>query len=205
MKRYLYAVLALALLAGPIQAQENHNSGIGFSQSNLIKRTFNAGRSAIEIFAGPRVEIESLLAGIDPSKAASVQSISDRVNSARKLLFPNEEIILSITPPQKPDGVVHAEASLVQAIFWWNNSNCSTCYWYAQYTSSVATMFIDDIQFGAYDLYDRVGSGGWVYRYYVSEGGSATRYSYGSKVTRGFKGAASGVDSKADIVMYFFK
>ena len=66
-------------------------------------------------------------------------------------------------------------------------------------------MFISNIQYGAYNLYDRVGSGNYILRYFVDEGGSATRFSCGPKTTRGFRGYAAGVSSKADVVIYFFK
>lgn len=92
----------------------------------------------------------------------------------------------------------------MKAIYWWNNTNCSTCYWYALYTSTVATMVIDDVQYGAYNVYDVVGTGSWVFRYLVRKGNAATRYSFGPSALRGFKGASVGASSKADVVMYFF-
>jgi len=206
MIRNLYVAAVLAyLIALPAMAGETHNSDIGFSRTNLVKSNLSAGQVAIEIFADNRVDVASLVADIDLSKPAAAQSVADRVNEKRKLLYPGEEIILSITPPPSTRVSVPGEkVSLVRAIYWWNNNNCSTCYWYAQYTSTVATMFIDDISAGAYNIYDRVGSGDWVFRYSISAGNAATRYSVGSKTTRGFKGSAEGVSSTADIVMYFF-
>jgi hypothetical protein len=207
MIRQVYVFLALvALLAMPIQA-EFHDSGIGFSKSNhFVKSSFSAGRIALDVFAESRVDVPGLLSTLDLSRSATAQDIADRVNEARKRLYPEEEIILSITPPQKTRAAVPGEkAGLVRAVVWWNNTNCSDCYWYAEYSSSVATMFISNIQYGAYNLYDRVGSGNYILRYFVDEGDSATRFSYGPKTIRGFRGYAAGVSSKADIVLYFFK
>jgi hypothetical protein len=208
MIRHVYMFLALiALLAIPTQAVDFPDSGIGFSKSNhFVKSSFSAGRVALDVFAEGRVDVPSLLAALNLSQSTTAQEIADRVNEARKRLYPDEEIILSITPPQNSRAAVSGEkAGLVRAIVWWNNTNCSTCYWYAEYSSSVATMFISDIEYGAYNLYDKVGSGNYILRYFVDEGDSATRITYGSKTTRGFRGYAVGVPSKADVVLYFFK
>jgi len=198
MTKYLSVLIVLVCLTAvsmPARAGESHNSDIGFS-SSLVQRSFRVGHVGVELFAQDRVDAASLLAGVDFSKAATPQSIADQVNARRKQLYPDAEIILSLTPGDK--------VGLVKAIYWWNNTNCSTCYWYAQYTSTVATMFIDDVQYGSYNVYDRTGSGGWVFRYLVGAGGAATRATYGPSALKGFKGSAAGVSSKADVVMYFF-
>jgi hypothetical protein len=193
------------LLAVPALAEDHHDAGLGFSRPDLVKSHLKAGQLAVEIYADPRVDVGSLVADIDLSRAASVQSISDRVNEKRKALYPDEEIILSLTPPAHSNFTVLGEkASLVKALFWFNNNNCATCYWYAQYTSTVATMFIDNVRSGSYDLFDRVGSANFVFRFHLPPGGVATRYSFGAKTLRGFKGAATGVPATADVVMYFF-
>ena len=135
MIRQAYVFLALvALLAMPIQAVEFPDSGIGFSKSNhFVKSSFSAGRVALDVFAESRVDVPGLLSGLDLSRSATAQDIADRVNEARKRLYPEEEIILSITPPQKTRAEVPGEkAGLVRAIIWWNNTNCSDCYWYAE-------------------------------------------------------------------------
>src|SRR5262245_31162453 len=205
MIRFSFIAVALSLLiAVPVQAGESHNSEIGFS-AHLVKSQLSAGRVGIEIFADPRVDVASLVADLDLSKPAAAQSISDRVNEKRTLLYPDEEIILSVTPPRSSRAAAAQEkAGLVKAIYWWNNTNCSTCYWFAQYTSTVATLFIDDVQYGAYQISDKVGTGNWIFRYLTGTGGASTRYNVGSKVNRGFRGDANGVSSKADIVIYFF-
>lgn len=207
MKRHWSAFAVLVcLLAAPAWADENHNAGIGFSRQDLVKRSFSSGRTSFEVYATKQVDVASLLAGFDLSRSTSAQELSDYVNARRKQLFPGEEIILSIAPAQSPGPVTASpgdKASLVKAIYWWNNSNCSTCYWWALYYSSVATMVIDDIH-GAYNIYDAAGSSSWVFRYFTGAGGSATRYSFGSYTLRGFKGAAAGTSSRADVVIYFF-
>jgi hypothetical protein len=208
MIRQVYVFLALiALLAIPTQAVELPDSGIGFSKSNhFVKSSFSAGRIAFDVFAEGRVDVPSLLSALNLSRSITAQEIADRVDEARKRLYPDEEIILSITPPQNSRVAVSGEkAGLVRAVVWWNNTNCSDCYWYAEYPSSIATMFISNIQYGAYNLYEKVGSGNYLFRYFVEDGGAATRFNYGSKTTRGFRGYAVGVPSKADVVMYFFK
>jgi hypothetical protein len=198
----------LSLIIVPAQAIELHDSGISFSKSDLqlVKSSFSTGRVALDIFAESRVEVANLLADLDLSRSATAEDIAGRVNEARKRLYPEEEIILSITPPQNSRAAVTGEkAGLVKAIYWWNNTNCSSCYWSAEYSSTVATVFISDIQYGAYNIYDKVGSGNYIARVFVDEGDSAARTSYGSKTARGFRGYADGVSSRADIVLYFFK
>ena len=196
--------LAATLLTAPLQAAENLTTGFGTSRPHLFKTTHNVGRSAVEVYAEAHVDVDSLLNDISLLKIATPQSIADRLNETRKQLYPDAEIILSIAPLAGARETTETKASLVKAIYWWNNTNCSTCYWQALYTSSVATMFISDVQYGRYNLYDKVGSANWLYRFYVSTGGSATLYNYGPRLTRGFKGSTASVSSKADIVMYFF-
>lgn len=206
MMRYLTMLIVLAcVLAVPAYAGENHNADLGFSSAHLVKSSFTAGQGSVEFLAGSQVDVAGLIVDIDLSKPGSAQSIADRVNEKRMLLYPKEEIILSITPAENARPVdPEQKVALVKAIYWWNNNNCSTCFWFAQYTSTVATMFISNVKFGSYNIYDKIGSGDWVYRSLTRAGGSATRYSYGSRTLRGFKGATRGVASKADIVMYFF-
>ena len=208
MIRYVYVFLALiSLIVVPAQAIEFHDSGIGFSKSNhFVKSSFSAGRVALDVFAESRVDVASLLADLDLSQSATAQEITDRVDETRKRLYPDEEIILSITPPQNVRaGVSGEKAGLVKAFVWWNNTTCSGCYWYAEYSSTVATMFISEIQYGAYDIYEKIGAGNYVFRHSLGVGFSATRYSYGSKTARGFRGYATGGSSRAHVVMYFFK
>jgi hypothetical protein len=45
------------------------------------------------VFAEGRIDVPSLLSGVDLSRPATAQDIADRVNEARKRLYPDEEII----------------------------------------------------------------------------------------------------------------
>lgn len=198
--------LGLCLLAIPAAAGEIHNSDIGFSKRNLAPSHYVAGGAALEVYAESGVDVPALLSGLDLVKAMSPQALADRINSQRKKLYPDQEIILSITPQEKAGASGLEKASLVRAIYWWNNTNCSDCYWYAQYTSTTATLFVDAIAYGSYDISDKVGTNGsWILRYTLDAGDAGTRYMVGSKQLRGFRGDANGVTSRADVVMYFFK
>ncbi len=204
MVRNAFVLAALVcLLAGPALATDLEREGLGSSNKQLAGSSFQAGHVAFTLFAGPRVDVASLIQDVDLEHGASAQAISDLVNARRKSLYPNEEIILTVTPRRSAESHVTGESSLVKAIFWWNNTNCSTCYWWAQYTSATATAFTDDVQ-GSYLFYDLVGSSGYVLRYTINDGGAASRATYGKRTLRGFKGAANGVDSQADVVLYFF-
>jgi hypothetical protein len=198
--------IALAcLIALPALAEDNHEAGLGFSRPDLVKSSLTAGPLAVELYADRRVDVGSLVADIDFSQPTNVQSIADRVNEKRLALYPDEEIILSLTPPPSKSRTVPGEkTALVKALFWWNNNNCATCYWYAQYQSTTATLFTDNVHTGSYNVYDRTGSSDWTFRFLIHPGGAATRATYGSKTLRGFKGAATGTPTTADIVMYFF-
>jgi hypothetical protein len=206
MARHASVFLVLVcLLALPALAGENHNAGLGFSRSDMLKSRVAAGRFGAELFAAGGVDVAALTAELEGVEPSSPQDFADRINAQRELLYPDEEIILSIGPREEGGGVAdHSKAALVKAIYWWNNTNCSTCYWFAQYSSTVATLFVDDVQYGRYRVSDKVGNGAWVYRYLTAAGGASTRYTTGAKTNRGFRGDADGVSSKADIVIYFF-
>lgn len=207
MARYASVFLVLVcLLALPALAGESHNAGIGFSRTDLVKSNFTAGRLGVEVFAPGRVDVAALTAELEGVEPSSAQALADRINEQRELLYPDEEIILSIAPAEQGGGVGPREkVVLVRAIYWWNNTNCSTCFWFAEYQSTVATLFVDDVQYGSYNIYDKVGaSAAYVLRYTTLTGGASSRYSFGPKTLRGFKGSARGVSSKADIVIYFF-
>ena len=203
MTRYIYSFIALICLFVSSALAQDHE-GIGSSRANFVKSRYSAGGHGIEIYAEPGVNVAGLLSGLDLAKTASSQAIADRVNAKRKQLYPHDEIVLSIGPAEK--AVSGEKAGLVRSIYWWNNTNCSSCYWYAQYTSTTATMFIDAIEYGSYDIYDKVGTNGaWIFRYNLDAGNAAGRYTVGSNQLRGFKGAAAGVASQADVVIFFFK
>jgi hypothetical protein len=193
------------LIALPALAEDNHDAGLGFSRPDLVKSSLAAGALGVELYADRRVDVGSLVADLDLSKPTNVQAIADRVNEKRLALYPDEEIILSLTPPPAKSLAVPGEkTALVKALFWWNNNNCATCFWYAQYQSTTATLFTDNVRTGSYNVYDRTGSSDWISRFVVHPGGAATRATYGTKTLRGFKGAATGTTATADVIMYFF-
>lgn len=99
MNRYWSSFVVVCLMVVPCWAEDNHNAGLGFSKPGLVKSSFAAGRTAIEMYADSRVDVTSLLADLDLSRPASAQSISDHVNAKRKQLYPDEEIVLSIASP----------------------------------------------------------------------------------------------------------
>ncbi len=108
------------------------------------------------------------------------------------------EIVLNVTPG---DG-----ATLVKAIYWWNNINNAGNYWWAQYTSKIAVLFLDDIPYGRYKIYYHLGSATWIFKttiYALGGYSHATYYTSGGPGMLGYKGVAQ-VKSKADIIMYFF-
>lgn len=180
------------------------DDGILFSERGLSKHSFSCGQSSFELYAPGIANISSLVKEINFSKGESPDSIYEKVNRRRLQFYPDQEMILMISASQPLAKHPQDARGLVRSIYWWNNYNCRNCYWMAQYNSTIATMFVDDVQYGAYRIYDRVGGENWRYRYRISEGQSGTRCSWGGFTLRGFKGESAGLNSKADIVMYFF-
>lgn len=206
MARFACVFLVLVcLLALPAVAGENHNAGIGFSRADLVKSHLGVGGLGVDLYAPGNVAVEALTAELETADLDTAQAIADRINEQRELLYPEAEVILSIGPAEKGAVGPGEKAGLVRAIYWWNNTNCSTCFWYAEYQSTVATLFVDAVDYGSYNVYDKVGAGSYVLRFTTDEGEAASRATYGPKTLRGFRGNAAGVSSKADIVIYFFK
>lgn len=187
-------MLCVAVAAPAFAEDADQNGGEGVYVAGLDKQSFQAGRTSYGIHARSSVDVSALVQSV--RKADSAQTIHDKVNAARQRLYPDEEMILTI------EGDAGTAVSLVQTIYWWNNTNSNGYMWYAQYYSTVAMMVINDV-IGIYDVYDRANSN-WVFRYRVTTGGGATRYNYGSYVLRGFRGI-SRTSSRADVIMYFFR
>ncbi len=192
--------LSLAAVASAVQDGE-----LVLSRKDLFKRSFVLEKISYDLHAQADVNVFDLINNIQLTQGETAESIYAKIDAQRRKLYPDKEIILTITIPKPANAGTTIATSLVKAVYWWNNANPANNYWYWQATSTVATMFISDVKYGKYKVYDRVGSGSWIYRALVGAGGTATRYSYGPLLLRGFKGTASGVASMADIVMYFFK
>jgi hypothetical protein len=205
MIRKWFALLGLvSLMAAPALAGETHNSGIATSRTDLIRSEIGAGRNAVELMATNHVDVNALLGDVDLSTASSPEAIADAINAKRLALYPDEEIILSVGPSKEARQPNTEKVNLVRAIYWWNNTNCSNCYWMAEYTSTTATLFVGRVEYGSYNINDRPGTSGYIYRWTLNSNDTGTLYNYGPKRVRGFRGNANGVSSKTDIVMYFF-
>ena len=209
MKRWILCLILVMGLApfnnlGAV-ASTVQDGDLVLSRNDLFKSSFVVGKISYDLRAQADVSVFDLIKDIYSTKGESAESIHAKIDAQRQKLYPNKEIILTITIPKPANGGTTPATSLVKAIYWWNNVNAANNYWWAQYTSTVATMFISDVWYGKYKIYDKVGTGSWIYKISVSKGGTATRYTYGPLQTRGFKGVASGVASRADVVMYFFK
>ena len=171
---------------------------------DLAKRSFTAPNLSFDLYARGTIDVGSLIEGVNLTKGESAESIYAKVNARRQRLYPDEEIILSITIPE-PMMISALSSSLVKSIYWWNNANGANNYWLAQYNSTTATLFVSDIKYGNYKIYQTVTNGKWLYRSRMGVGYSYGAYNCGSYTLRGFKGVAAGVASKADIVIFFFK
>lgn len=201
MRKALWFCFLFLSLAGAAAAAQDGD--LVMAEKGLLKSSFVLEKISYDLRVPAEVNVLNLTNGISPMAGETAESIHAKIDLQRQKLYPDKEIILTITIPKPAGDGKMIVTSLVKAIYWWNNTNAANYYWYAQYTSTVATMFTT-IKYGKYKVYDRVGSGAWVYRYFKSAGTSCTRYSWGPSNLRGFKGVAYGVTSMADIVMYFF-
>jgi hypothetical protein len=198
----LVVVLSISLAAGAV-AGDVMDRDLCIMGRDLAKRSFTAPNLSFDLYAGGIIDVGSLIEGVNLTNGESAESIYAKVDAQRQRLYPDEEIILSITIPE-PMMIAAVSSSLVKAIYWWNNANAANNTWWAQYYSTVATVCINDIQYGNYKFYQMATNGSWVYKRRMGAGYGFGGYSCGSYMLRGFKGVAT-VASKADIVIYFFK
>lgn len=205
MRRILLVFVLSISLAAVAAAGDVMDRDLCIMGRDLAKRSFTAPNLSFDLYAGGIIDVGSLIEGVNLTNGESAESIYAKVNTQRQRLYPDEEIILSITIPEPAKISALAGTSLVKAIYWWNNANNPNNYWWAQYNSTTATLFVDDVKYGSYKIYQTVTNGKWVYRYRMGAGYSYAAYTYGPYTLRGFKGVAAGVASKADIVMFFFK
>jgi hypothetical protein len=204
MRRISLVVVLSISLAAVAAAGDVMDRGLCIRGRDLAKTSFTAPNLSFDLYARGTVDVGSLIEGMNLMNGESAESIYAKVNTRRQRLYPDEEIILSITIPEPAKISALAGTSLVKAIYWWNNANAANNYWWAQYTSSIATLFVDDVKYGNYKIYEMRGTNKWYYRYRMGAGYSYGAYNYGSYALRGFEGVAT-VASIADIVMFFFK
>lgn len=197
-RRGVELMLLSVLLAAPLVAGERRE-GIWTSRQDLVETTMQVAGVDMQVLAEPEVAVADLLAGLPRTKAAGMppEALAARVDARRRELFPDREIVLVISPTD-------LKAGLVKLVYWWNNDNDDGDYWYAQYKSSVAVLFVDDVRYGGYEIYKRTGSSSWIYDHSLDEDDAGTVASWGSRTLRGFLGEALGY-SQADVVMWFFK
>jgi len=203
MKRVSLVLVLFVSLAAVAAAGDVMERDLCIKGRDLAKRSFTAPNLSFDLYSRGTIDIGPLIEGVNLTKGESAESIYAKVDMQRQRLYPNEEIILTITIPE-PMMALAASNSLVKAIYWWNNDNDIGHTWYAQYTSTVATVAVNDIKYGNYKFYQMAANGKWVYKRRMGAGYSLGGYSCGSYMLRGFKGEAT-VASIADIVIYFFK
>jgi len=205
MRRILLVFVLSISLAAVAAAGDVMDRDLCIMGRDLAKRSFTVPNLSFDLYAGGIIDVGSLIEGVNLTNGESAESIYAKVNTQRQRLYPDEEIILSITIPEPAKISALDSTSLVKAVYWWNNANPPNYYWWSQYDSTVATLSVNDVQYGDYKIYQTVTNGKWVYRYRMKAGYSYGAYNCGSYTLRGFKGVAAGVASKADIVMFFFK
>jgi len=211
--RSIAALFAVCLLASPtLFAQSNPEAesqvevsqggrssaeGLTLSDRSLVKESFRSGATILDVYAGDSIDVRALLKAAKVGKDESAQTIHDKIDTARQRLYPNEPLVIEVTPPFSSR--VSTGAALVKGYYGWNYAGS----WWAYWASTTAVMFLDDIR-GAYNVYDCYPCGNWVFRGTYRSGGSATRYNYGGYIYRGFS-LSRGSGSQMDFAMYFFR
>jgi hypothetical protein len=204
MKRVSLVLVLFVSLAAVAAAGDVMERDLCIMGRDLAKRSYIAPNLSLDLYARGIINVGRLIEGVNLTNGESAESIYVKVDAQRRRLYPNEEIILSITIPEPMMISATAGVSLVRAIYWWNNTNDINHYWLAQYTSTVATLAVNDVKYGNYKIYEMRGTNKWIYRYRMGAGYSYGAYNYGSYALRGFKGVAMKA-SVADVIMFFFK
>jgi len=203
MKRVLVALVLVVSLVAVAAAGDVLEPGLCIMGRDLAKRTYVAPNLSFDLFSRGTIDVGRLIEGVNLTYGESADSIYAKVDALRQKLYPDEEIILSITIPE-PMMISAASASLVRAIYWWNNDNDTGHSWYAQYYSTVATLSVNDTKYGDYKIYQMDEKGKWIYKRRHVAGAGYGACSYGPYRLRGFKGIAQ-KPSISDIVIFFFK
>jgi len=203
MRRVSLVLVLFFTLAAVVMAGDVLEPGLCIKGRDLVKRSFTTSNLSFDLYSRGAIDVSRLIEGVNLTSGESADSIYAKVDAQRQRLYPNEEIILSITIPE-PTMALANYNSLVKAIYWWNNTNYTGEYWYAQYYGTVATVCVNDIRYGNFKFYQMDKYGRYIYKRRIGAGTSLGGYSCGSYMLQGFKGVAQ-IPSISDIVIYFFK
>ena len=82
------AVAICLLVAGNARAQttqpaDGQVEGLSLSDRSLVKETFRAGTTSLEVYAGPGVDVRALLKAAQVGKEETAQTIHDKVDSVQ--------------------------------------------------------------------------------------------------------------------------
>ena len=163
----------------------------------LMKETYRAGTTTLELYAEPGVDTAALVKAAKIRSNDSPEVIADRVDAVRKRLYPDREMALSASVPRSP---AVAPVGLYRYYIYWNRRSGFYAWWNSM---AAAVTFLGRVT-GTWYAYDCNGCSSWKYRYTVNSGGSYTRALYGGYYRRGFYYKPRYSGSKADIIMYFF-
>jgi hypothetical protein len=95
----LVVVLSISLAAGAV-AGDVMDRDLCIMGRDLAKRSFTAPNLSFDLYAGGIIDVGSLIEGVNLTNGESAESIYAKVDAQRQRLYPDEEIILSITIPE---------------------------------------------------------------------------------------------------------
>ena len=195
---FLFMVFVMAIVA-PCFA--DNIEGKIYSNKSYISNKSLALSPGIQINLYSTKSIDLSLLLTDIVDEDDFNTINAKINAKRIVLFPDDEIILTLARPEgKSEKIAQSGIVLVYAIYWWSNANGYGDYWYAVVDCHAADMFTD-VEAGAYYLYV-----GYPWAYWTAVGVPYdTAYSqYGGYASRGFEGVGAYAYNQASIVMYFY-
>jgi len=198
MKNYALAIMILLAMTVSVSvclAEESFSA-----QSLLLSNQTSIGNHTIKIYTQKPIDTSFLLENIDANDDSA--SIQAKIDSKRKLLYPDEEIAVEISNDSVQTDRAPVTMVLVKSIYWWNNVNGQGKYWYATYDSNVAVIVVTVLS-GSYELKYYNNPGWKLWNSYATT--THANSSFGSYRRRGFLGTGLSSYNKADIVMYFFK
>jgi hypothetical protein len=196
MFKKLFYLSALILFSTLCSAEGFHSSSL------LLSEQTTTGRYDIKIYT--RNPIDTSILVKDLTVTDSDATIKSKINSQRELAYPNEEIVVEVTPVES---TIKRQSNdyigLVAQIYAWNTYTSYNTIWHASYHCNVATGFIQVLQ-GSYHLAGYA-NGAWR-RIASNINGTAAGWTSGNYQLLGVKGKGlSTGGNRAHVVLFFFK
>ena len=192
--------LMLSLLGGSVvNGQEFDLLG---APAFAVQQETVTGHLKVRISARIALDLSALLQNVDDKD--SIESAYSKIDRVRNKLYLKEEMIIDIDNLDTASQACSV-IDLKRKIVWVNSSHVYGSKWIAANIYSGAACCVVKVKQGKYSHYYENPDGSWTFGGSTSAGGVWTATTYGSNLSRGFKGVAKATGtSKADIIMYYY-